>query len=245
MTSQSIAVLDRANFVKKSPESLSPEAQRLPILAVLTKAAKPFPFAKFLTEAFIVGCFDHLVLAQLCYPTEHASTVTRALEEAQIKTVSYAILGPVPHGTETDELQPVLESVAPSVKVLAIKGQSARVIATPEDLLNLQSLRNLMPNTSLQVRVPDISGNWQSLKPKPPPNPPKEPDQLTTSPAATTSTPVCEVKKSTTQTAPVKPEPDKPPSKPETVTQTLSLSTPAPFTPPDHILNSTRIKTDG
>jgi hypothetical protein len=223
MSSQTVAILDRASFSTKKLESLPAEAHRLPILAVLTKAAKPVQFVKLVTDAFIIGCFDHLVLAQLCYPTEHANFISRALEEAQIKTVSFGIVGPIPQPTEISDLQIVLESIAPSVKVLAIKGQSARVIATHADLLNLQSVKSLMPNTRLQVRVPDLTGKWQSLQPQQQSNPPTASSQAATVTVATTASPVPETKKSTSQTLPIKQKPEKPPCPTETINQGLDL----------------------
>jgi hypothetical protein len=170
MLSQITVQLDQAKFTSSKVKSLSVNSQRLAILGVLNRAANTVPFVHFVPEASILDCSGPKVFAQLCYHTELSGKLLAALEKAKIQTVCYGNMGPVPDQAEIADLQAVLQPVAPSIQVLAIKGRSARFVISQSDLPSLQTVDNLEPNTSLRIRIPDRNGQWRCINPKIQPN---------------------------------------------------------------------------
>jgi hypothetical protein len=166
MLSQLTVQIDLAKFATSKVKSLSLNSQRLAILGVLNRAANTIPFVHLVREASILDCSGPKVFAQLCYQSELSGKLLAALEKAKIQTVCLGTMGPVPEQAEIADLQAVLQPVAPSIQMLAIKGRSARFVISQSDLPALQTVDNLEPNTSLRIRIPDLNGQWRCINPK-------------------------------------------------------------------------------
>jgi hypothetical protein len=95
-----------------------------------------------------------------------ATTLTRSslhLKRPKLNQF-FGVLGPTPPQISASILQAVLATEAPSIRVLATNGSSAKFyVRSPNELDNLTSIASLMPNTQLQIRVRLPNGKSESL----------------------------------------------------------------------------------
>jgi hypothetical protein len=157
-------LLSRNHFNDIKPDSLPPESHQIAVLSVLINIDNTVKWLRIIRRASISGCFGDLVIAQIVHHQDDSVTVKSALDKAKIATALFCTMGPVPPQIPASVLQSVLATEAPSIKILALKEQSAKFYVTSgPDLENLLSIESLMPNHRLQIRARDESGSIVSL----------------------------------------------------------------------------------